>query len=182
MRTYRMLRQLTEPACNGALSFNEASSHRELRAGRNVVLQLRYGGVRRGSAPCGAPLAPARSVRSWTARARSRRLGIKAQLMQLLALVFAVLSGFVHDQTTGQPLVGVSIQIDGKHAVTDRDGRYVLKNVHTGIHTLLIGSKDVPSQRFDVTVKAPSTRFDLHACSTTLDYSCSGPPAGLQNG
>lgn len=97
-------------------------------------------------------------------------------------MLLVVLSGSIHDQTTGQPLVGVSVHVDGKQTVTDSGGHYLVKGLHPGAHTLTIGSKDVPSQRFHVTVKAPSTRFDMQACSTTLDYNCSGPPAGLQNG
>ncbi|HLI94862.1 MAG TPA: carboxypeptidase regulatory-like domain-containing protein [Candidatus Baltobacteraceae bacterium] len=108
-------------------------------------------------------------------------MAIEAEL-RFLVLLLAVLSGIVHDRTTGQPLVGVSIRVDGKQAVTDNDGRYSVKGVHPGAHTLTLGSKDVPSQRFHVTVKAPSTRFDMRACSATLDYNCSGLPAGLQNG
>ena len=102
--------------------------------------------------------------------------------MKILALLLVVLSGVVRDQTTGQALVGVSVQIDGKHAVTDNAGHYLVKGVHPGVHTLAIGSKDVPSQRFRVTVKPPATRFDMRACSTTLDYNCSGPASSLQNG
>lgn len=95
--------------------------------------------------------------------------------MKILVLLLVVLSGVVRDQTTGQPLIGVSVQVDGQHSVTDSAGHYLIKGVHPGVHTLTIGSKDVPSQRFHVTVKPPSTRFDMRACSTTLDYNCSGP-------
>ncbi len=102
--------------------------------------------------------------------------------MRMLVLLLVVLSGVVRDQTTGQPLIGVSIQVDGKTGVTDSGGRYLVKGVHSGAHTLTIGSKDVPSQRFHVTVKPPSTRFDMRACSTTLDYSCAGPAGSMQNG
>ncbi|MGA3037010.1 MAG: carboxypeptidase regulatory-like domain-containing protein [Vulcanimicrobiaceae bacterium] len=102
--------------------------------------------------------------------------------MKILALLLVVLSGVVRDQTTGQPLAGVNITVDGKHTVTDSAGHYVVKGVHPGVHTLTIGSKDVPSQRFHVNVKPPSTRFDMRACSTTLDYSCSGPAGSQQNG
>jgi hypothetical protein len=102
--------------------------------------------------------------------------------MRILVLLLVVLSGVIRDQTTGQPLAGVSVHVDGKQAVTDSDGHYLVRDVHTGPRILTIGSKDVPSQRFHVTVKAPSTHFDMRACSTTLDYNCSGPPSGMQNG
>ncbi len=102
--------------------------------------------------------------------------------MRILALLLVVLSGVVRDQTTGQPLAGVSVHVDGKQAVTDSDGHYLVKGVRPGAQTLTVGSKDVPSQRFHLTVKPPSTRFDLRACSTTLDYSCSGPAGSMQNG
>jgi len=103
-------------------------------------------------------------------------------LRQASILLFAILAGFVRDQTTGQALAGVSVRIDGKHAVTNSAGHYIVNGVRPGTRTLTIGSKDVPSQRFRVMVKSPSTRFDMRACSTTLDYSCSGPAGNLQNG
>ncbi len=102
--------------------------------------------------------------------------------MKILVLLLVVLSGVVRDQTTGQPLPGVSIHVDGKQSVTDSDGHYLIKGVHAGARTLTIGSKDVPSQRFHVTVKPPSTRFDMRACSTTLDYNCSSSAGSMQNG
>jgi hypothetical protein len=102
------------------------------------------------------------------------------EIAVLVAL--AILTGQITDRTTGQPLSGVNVQVDNKHAVTDGSGRYAVKGVASGARWVTIGSKDVPSERFRVTIKAPSTRFDMRACSTTLDYSCSGPAGSMQNG
>ena len=98
------------------------------------------------------------------------------------ALVFATLTGQITDRTTGQPLSKVNVEVAGKRTVTDGSGRYSVKGVVSGVRWMRIGSKDVPSERFRVTIKAPTTRYDMRACSTTLDYSCSGPAGAMQNG
>jgi protocatechuate 3,4-dioxygenase beta subunit len=103
-------------------------------------------------------------------------------LATLIAAAFAIVTGQISDRTTGQPLTGVNVQIDGKHAVTDVRGNYAVKGVRPGSRVVTIGSKDVPAQHFQITVKEPSTRFDTHACSTTLDYNCSTPAGLPQNG
>lgn len=100
----------------------------------------------------------------------------------LFAAALAIVAGQISDRTTGQPLTGVNVQIDGKHAITDDRGHYAVKGVRPGVRAMTIGSKDVPAQHFHVTVKEPSTRFDTEACSTTLDYNCSTPAGLPQNG
>lgn len=100
----------------------------------------------------------------------------------LIAAVLAIVAGQIGDRTTGQPLSGVNVQIDGKRTITDNKGHYAVKGVRPGIRVMTIGSKDVPAQHFRVMVKEPSTRFDTDACSTTLDYNCSAPAGLPQNG
>ena len=90
-----------------------------------------------------------------------------------IAFVFAVVSGQIRDRTTGQPMPGLQVTLGASRTTTDRSGRYLLKNVVPGANALTVHSNDVPEQRFRLTVKAPSTRFDIHVCSLTLDYSCS---------
>ncbi len=101
--------------------------------------------------------------------------------MLALALV-VVLNGRVLDRTTGQPLVGVEVSTGGRHARTDAKGRYALRNLRPGRYTLTLQSHDVPAQTFRVTVRAPATRFDMRACSTTLDYGCGRPLAPTGGG
>jgi hypothetical protein len=100
----------------------------------------------------------------------------------LCAVALAIVAGQINDRTTGQPLAGVNVQIDGKRTATDDRGHYAVKGVRPGVRVMTIGSKDVPAQHFRVTVKEPSTRFDTEACSTTLDYNCSAPAGLPQNG
>jgi protocatechuate 3,4-dioxygenase beta subunit len=98
----------------------------------------------------------------------------------VLAAVTLVLSGRVLDQTTGQPLAGVHLQAGRASATTDAHGRYALRGLHAGPVTLVLESDDVPPQQLSVTLGPASTRHDLRACSTTLDYNCSAvqPPSG----
>ena len=106
----------------------------------------------------------------------------------LLALSAVVILGRITDQTTGQPLAGVSVRAGGANgaspaAKTNAEGRYRLIGVRPGPTTLTISSNDVPPQRFHVTLGAAASRtVDLTACSTTLDYSCAGPPEPGTNG
>jgi protocatechuate 3,4-dioxygenase beta subunit len=92
-----------------------------------------------------------------------------------LAAFAGVLSGHVLDRTTGQPLGGVHVRAGRAHAVTDRAGRYALRGLRAGAVSITLESDDVPAQRLTVTVGAGATIRDLRACSTTLDYDCSGP-------
>lgn len=101
-------------------------------------------------------------------------------MIVVLAAVTLVLSGRVLDQTTGQPLAGVHLQAGRASATTDAHGRYALRGLHAGPVTLVLESDDVPPQQLSVTLGPASTRHDLRACSTTLDYNCSAvqPPSG----
>jgi protocatechuate 3,4-dioxygenase beta subunit len=98
-------------------------------------------------------------------------------MMRAFALAgFAVvLSGHVLDRTTGQPLAGVRVRAGRAQAVTDRAGRYALRGLRTGAVAITLESDDVPAQHLTVRVGPGPTNRDLHACSTTLDYNCSGP-------
>ncbi len=95
----------------------------------------------------------------------------------LVLLVLAVLTGKVVDRTTGQPLTGVDVRVQGAAKVaparTDDAGRYTLRGLAPGRYTLSVSSDDVPPQTFAVSVRAVKTQpFNITACSTTLDYSC----------
>ncbi|MHB8141717.1 MAG: carboxypeptidase-like regulatory domain-containing protein [Vulcanimicrobiaceae bacterium] len=95
-----------------------------------------------------------------------------------ICLVLLVLSGTVTDHTTGQPLAGVSVRTHFHghvvRAITGASGRYSLPGLAPGRYTLRLSSKDVPPQRFHVTLRAGG-HYNLRACSTTLDYSCGAP-------
>ena len=103
--------------------------------------------------------------------------------MRSTSLVFlaalTILTGTITDKTTGQPLVGVSVTTTaGKqelHALTNRQGRFQFRNIADGNYTLHLSSHDVPPQTMQVRVTGKTTHVTLSACSTTLDYSCSGP-------
>lgn len=94
----------------------------------------------------------------------------------------AVLSGTISDNTTGQPLTDVTVTTQhGAHkfsARTDSDGQFTLRDIPDGSYTLHLSSHDVPEQSTQVQVKGNATHVHLHACSTTLDYSCGGGMPG----
>ena len=91
-----------------------------------------------------------------------------------LALLTVVLAGRVLDRTTGQPLAHVVVASDATHrATTDAAGRFALRGLRGSRVTVTLESDDVPAQRVTVPLRARgTTRHDLHACSTTLDYNC----------
>jgi hypothetical protein len=85
-----------------------------------------------------------------------------------------MLVGTVTDRTTGQPLTGVRVTFGNVHAKTDGEGRYRLSGVRPGAGLLKVESDDVPPQSLSVVVKTSgTTKRDVTACSTTLDYNCS---------
>lgn len=98
------------------------------------------------------------------------------------ALALTVLLGQITDKTTGQPLRGVQIQVDqgrrALHARSDADGRFAIKGLSAGTHTLRYASDDVPPRTISVKVHGAKDRLSITACSTTLDYSCAGPGGG----
>lgn len=98
------------------------------------------------------------------------------------ALAATVLLGQITDKTTGQPLRGVQIQVTQGHGTlhtrSDADGRFTIKGVSPGTHTLRYLSDDVPPRTISVKVHGAKDRISITACSTTLDYSCAGPGGG----
>lgn len=95
----------------------------------------------------------------------------------IVLLVLTALTGLIVDRTTGQPLTGVDVSAQGAAKVapgrTNDAGAYTLRDLTPGSYTLTISSDDVPPQTFKVSVRAAkSQRFNITACSTTLDYSC----------
>ncbi len=71
-----------------------------------------------------------------------------------------VLSGVVTDQQTGRPMVGVQVSLEGTalRTTTGNDGRYTLRNVPSGTHTVsaqIIGY--APSERPRVTLESGGT-------------------------
>ena len=90
------------------------------------------------------------------------------------ALLFAILIGSITDRTTGQPLAGVEVTLGSARATSRADGSYRLTGVKPGAATLTVSSDDVPPQHMSVTVGTTTTRANVRACSTTLDYNC-GP-------
>jgi hypothetical protein len=94
-----------------------------------------------------------------------------------LLLALTVLAGYVVDRTTGQPLTGVDVQVEGGAKVaparTNDAGKYTLRGLAPGRYTLTLRSDDVPPQHFEIVVRAgKAQQFNITACSTTLDYSC----------
>ncbi len=94
-----------------------------------------------------------------------------------VVLVLTILVGQITDRTTGQPLTGVDISVQGGAKITptrsNDAGGYTLRGLAPGRYALTVSSDDVPPQTFEVIVhNAKSQHFNITACSTTLDYSC----------
>jgi hypothetical protein len=77
---HRMLRQFSEPACIPACRGDGASDHRQLRAGRGLVLRLRDAKHDRGREVAPATFASEQSASSRAGRKSAVRLGIAAEL------------------------------------------------------------------------------------------------------
>ena len=92
----------------------------------------------------------------------------------VLAAATAVVSGVVHDRTTGQPMPKVDVRIGAHHAVTNGKGAYTIKGVALGRQTITFTSSDVPSQRFSVMVKG---RLGSGFCSPALSCALTQPDA-----
>ena len=94
-----------------------------------------------------------------------------------VTLALAILAGRVTDMTTGQPLAGVRVTAAHgivRHTVTtSRDGRFALK-LAPGTYRLTWQSRDVPPHAVEAIHVRGNTKYDIKACSTTLDYSCGG--------
>ncbi len=102
---------------------------------------------------------------------------IRTLATALFALI--VFSAHITDQTTGQPMPGLSVTASGPshaHGKTDKHGIVTMKGLKPGAYAIRIESDDVPPQTVHVTLKATTTVVPVHVCSMTLDYHCGGGP------
>ncbi|MBD3223923.1 MAG: TonB-dependent receptor, partial [Caldithrix sp.] len=91
----------------------------------------------------------------------------------LYAGVTGKIAGVVTDKTTGEPLPGVNIIIDGTTmgASTDESGYYVILNVPPGTYTLkamYVGYTNVIVEEVKVSVDL-TTRMNFEMGQTTLE-------------
>ena len=109
-----------------------------------------------GSAPRAS--APARRL-CW------RLLALVVLLTPLSAAAQGKIAGRVTDATTGEPLIGVNVVIEGTQqgSVTDVDGNYVIVNVRPGEYTLLFSYIGFQPQRIEGlrVVTGQTTRYDV---------------------
>jgi len=102
-------------------------------------------------------------------------------LMLVLAVVPAVfaqttgkLAGIVSDKTTGEPLPGVNVQVDGTFlgSATDIDGYFVILNVPVGDYSVkatYVGYKEVQYTGVRVSV-GHTTNLDVELEESTLEF------------
>ncbi|MEW5702643.1 MAG: TonB-dependent receptor [Candidatus Zixiibacteriota bacterium] len=101
------------------------------------------------------------------------RYSIKTQWVVPLAVLIAVtaawagttgkLSGVVTDQSTGQPIPGAAVSVEGTQwgALTDQDGRFVLLNIPVGYYTLkasIVGYTPMEVKNIAVSVDLTTTQ------------------------
>jgi len=104
----------------------------------------------------------------------------------LLAQGDGAITGLVTDARSGQPLAGVSIQIDGTliRALTADDGRYRIASVSAGAHTLIARRIGFAAARQAVTVAANqevTADIKLEPSAMSLDaIVVTGTPSGGQ--
>jgi hypothetical protein len=91
----------------------------------------------------------------------SRILGITLLILSLVSFIFAgstgKIVGLVTDKTSGEPLIGVNIVVDGTTfgASTDIDGTFIILNIPPGDYTLVaqyIGYINVRMENVDVDI------------------------------
>jgi len=72
-----------------------------------------------------------------------------------------VLAGVVRDDSTGRPVAGVEVVLEGtdKQAVTNDIGRYAMNDAPTGVHTLLFRSIGYRSVRLGVSLVEADTMW-----------------------
>jgi len=91
------------------------------------------------------------------------------------ALTLPVLSGRIVDRTTGQPMFGVHVTITGAAnatTITNRVGRYTLRNLRPGRYRIAVRGKGMPTVRRRITLSNKNAVANFVVCSVALDYSC----------
>jgi TonB-linked SusC/RagA family outer membrane protein len=87
-----------------------------------------------------------------------------------LAAQAGTVMGVIRDARTGSPLVGVTVQVEDTRiqALTNVDGRYLLRNVPVGAQTLVASGFGFATVRQPVTVTAAETVVDFQLESQAL--------------
>ena len=139
--------------------------------------------------PASPTVAPTPPTPSGTPRGAwwVRRLAAVAAFLAappLLAQTGSV-TGRITDASTGSPLPGASIQVDGTRlgAGTANDGRFRLTGVGAGTHTLVVRRLGYTPQRRSVTVTAgaeATADFELASSAISLDQVVVTGTAGAQ--
>jgi TonB family protein len=76
-----------------------------------------------------------------------------------------VLSGEVRRRGTGEPMAGVDVSLDtGETTVTDAQGRFELRGVSPGVHTVMLSGLDLAALQTEETIEAGqqvAVRYDV---------------------
>ena len=107
-----------------------------------------------------------------------RILGILLIILSFTQFIFAgstgKIAGIVNDKTTGDPLIGVNIVVEGSTfgASTDIDGTFIILNIPPGDYTLIaqyIGYAEVRLEQVDVNVDLTTdVKFTMQETSLEL--------------
>lgn len=113
---------------------------------------------------------PTRLLRAAATTLAVTLLGVPSLAAQLQT---QTLEGVVRAQETGQPLAGVTVQVqgqDGPRTVTDAQGRFLLREVPSGIWTLEVLSSRYGARTYVVEVE--------YGGFTEVEINLEGPAAG----
>jgi len=95
------------------------------------------------------------------------------RLSQTQDSTVSILKGVIKDADTNEPIVGATITIGTKTAVTDSDGNYIINSLKSGSYTIKITKSGYLTSTKSVSIPA-NTMLYLNAVLQSVDFMTSG--------